>query len=276
MEATDFHLFLSTLPRLTPKNNATAMTTLLERWSDTTYTFLLPFGEKTIMPLDFTALIGIRFGGPRRDTTTAAFTDEEVDQYARSFLMFLFGASIFADIYLTIQLSFLTILVDINAMGSFTWGQATLCQLYRFMDCGCQGGVKAQKYQLLRIDAPTSASRYPFLYRWANSPSESEGLEGWSGCAPCSICATTLEGYGRAREADGGDPCGNILRGGAGSEMFSYVNYVATLPLRWIGLGGGAPTARAPRLAEHHRLEEMDGESAQIAEMWRTTYADKN
>ena len=39
------------------------MCTLVERWMDTTHTFHLPFGEMTITPLDFAAIIRLSFSG---------------------------------------------------------------------------------------------------------------------------------------------------------------------------------------------------------------------
>ncbi|EEF47951.1 conserved hypothetical protein [Ricinus communis] len=63
MEVTEFVTFLGTLSGFKPKNNATALTALLERWSDTTHTFVLHFREMTITPMHFTALTGTRFGG---------------------------------------------------------------------------------------------------------------------------------------------------------------------------------------------------------------------
>lgn len=41
------------------------MTTLIERWWDTTNTLHFPFGEATLTPLDFAAITGIRVGGDR-------------------------------------------------------------------------------------------------------------------------------------------------------------------------------------------------------------------
>ncbi|EEF45651.1 conserved hypothetical protein [Ricinus communis] len=53
------------------------------------------------------------------ETALSPFSDQEVDQYARSFLMYLVGTTLFADAELTIHLSFLTNLTDLNTVASF-------------------------------------------------------------------------------------------------------------------------------------------------------------
>ncbi|EEF41732.1 conserved hypothetical protein [Ricinus communis] len=105
VEVTDFHHFLGTLPGFNPRYNLTTPTVLLERWSNTSHTFLLPFRKITDIPLDFVALMGIQFGGvsllgsspfikdekklrygdlktywqPQRKTVMMLFTNKEVD-----------------------------------------------------------------------------------------------------------------------------------------------------------------------------------------------------
>ncbi|EEF42816.1 conserved hypothetical protein [Ricinus communis] len=59
LEVIGSHTFLGTLPGFKPRNNDTALTALLERWSNTTHTFLLPFDKRTITPLDFATLTGV-------------------------------------------------------------------------------------------------------------------------------------------------------------------------------------------------------------------------
>ncbi|EEF36051.1 conserved hypothetical protein [Ricinus communis] len=159
LEVIGFNTFLGTLTRFKPKNEVIAVTTLLERWSDTTHTFLLPFGEMTITSLDFIALTRVRFDGvpevivwQAEDPLVATLRDYTLPLLRR-------GES-------TIHLSFLMSLVDLNTVASFAFGPATLCQLYHFMDSCYRDGARVgsfayllliwvHEYHLLGIGAPT-------------------------------------------------------------------------------------------------------------------------
>ncbi|GMP46907.1 hypothetical protein CsSME_00014880 [Camellia sinensis var. sinensis] len=63
----------------------------------------------------------------------AQMTSEEVDQYARGFIMFLFGTTLFADRANTVPLCLLSALVDVRRIRRYDWGGAGLATLYGYM-----------------------------------------------------------------------------------------------------------------------------------------------
>ena len=66
-------------------------------------------------------------------------TPEEVAQYARGFLMFLFGTTLFADRGNTVGLYLLSALVDLSQVRRYDCGGASLATLYCYMSatsCG--------------------------------------------------------------------------------------------------------------------------------------------
>lgn len=58
---------------------------------------------------------------------------EEVDQYARGFIMFLFGTTLFADRANTVPLCLLSALVDVRQIRHYDWGGAARATLYGYM-----------------------------------------------------------------------------------------------------------------------------------------------
>ena len=63
----------------------------------------------------------------------AQMSPEEVDQYARGFIMFLFGTTLFADRANTVPLCLLSALVDVRQIRHYDWGGAGLATLYGYM-----------------------------------------------------------------------------------------------------------------------------------------------
>lgn len=63
----------------------------------------------------------------------AQMTPEEVDQYARGFIMFLLGTTLFADRANTVPLCLLSALVDVRRIHHYDWGGAGLATLYGYM-----------------------------------------------------------------------------------------------------------------------------------------------
>ncbi|GMP55001.1 hypothetical protein CsSME_00019961 [Camellia sinensis var. sinensis] len=63
----------------------------------------------------------------------AQMTPEEVDQYARGFIMFLLGTTLFADQANTMPLCLLSALVDVRRIRHYDWGGAGLATLYGYM-----------------------------------------------------------------------------------------------------------------------------------------------
>ncbi|GMP94248.1 hypothetical protein CsSME_00043772 [Camellia sinensis var. sinensis] len=66
-------------------------------------------------------------------------TPEETEQYARGFLMFLFGTTLFADRGNTIGLYLLSALVDLSQVSRYDWGGAGLATLYFYMSATSRG-----------------------------------------------------------------------------------------------------------------------------------------
>ncbi|KAF5933242.1 hypothetical protein HYC85_029413 [Camellia sinensis] len=123
---------------------------LAERWWDTTDSFhFSTAGDMTMTPYNFSMLTGIGVGGDPipfdvdMDEWTAAqeaqMTQEDVERYARSFLMFLFGTTIFADRANTVPLCLLSTLVDVRDILHYDWGGAALATLYGYMSSASRG-----------------------------------------------------------------------------------------------------------------------------------------
>ena len=60
-------------------------------------------------------------------------TDEGVEQYARGFLLFLFGTTLFSTRWNTVGLYFLSALVVLPLVRSYNWGAAGLSTLYGYL-----------------------------------------------------------------------------------------------------------------------------------------------
>lgn len=141
---------------------------LAERWHDTTNTFHLPLGEMTMTPSDLAALSGLRVGGEPIPFDNRIHTDQaaqqwylgfapsiesklvrytamrepalgepasamEADQKARCYLLFLFGACIYANKRNLVHLSYLPALRDLRSASRYDWGSACLASCYTFM-----------------------------------------------------------------------------------------------------------------------------------------------
>ena len=60
-------------------------------------------------------------------------TREEEEQYARGFIMFLLGTTLFTDRRNTVALYLLSALVDVTRIRRYDWGGAGLATLYGYM-----------------------------------------------------------------------------------------------------------------------------------------------
>ncbi|GMP23555.1 hypothetical protein CsSME_00001102 [Camellia sinensis var. sinensis] len=69
----------------------------------------------------------------------APMTQEAVERYARGFLMFLLGTTIFADRANTVLLCLLSALVDVRQILHYDWGGAALATLYGYMSSASRG-----------------------------------------------------------------------------------------------------------------------------------------
>ncbi|KAF5931800.1 hypothetical protein HYC85_027971 [Camellia sinensis] len=69
----------------------------------------------------------------------AQMSPEDEERYARGFLMFLFGTTIFADRANTVPLCLLSALVDVRDILHYDWGGAALATLYGYMSSASRG-----------------------------------------------------------------------------------------------------------------------------------------
>lgn len=63
IDATGFGGIARALPKRMPNLSHSAVSAMGERWSETTHTFHLPFGEVTITPSDVVAMTGLPWKG---------------------------------------------------------------------------------------------------------------------------------------------------------------------------------------------------------------------
>ncbi|KAL7165765.1 hypothetical protein ACSBR2_036605 [Camellia fascicularis] len=145
---------------------------LVERWWDTTSSFhFSSTGEMTLTPYDFLMLTGLRVGvgdlvpfdpdmtqwrdaqlqllGAIPDTTTRRIvryswfydhfsgtqpvTADEVAQYTRGFMTYLFGTTLYANRENTVRLYILRALVHLSGIVDYDWGDTSLATLYYYM-----------------------------------------------------------------------------------------------------------------------------------------------
>ncbi|KAI8571967.1 hypothetical protein RHMOL_Rhmol01G0162100 [Rhododendron molle] len=166
VDAAGFGEFIRTL---TPgRNDHAVVVALAERWRDTTNTFHLPPGEMTVMPTDFVVITGLRVGGepipfdsdihndraalewflrevPRIEEGMVwykQFTgylkkkvtmEQEEEQMARTYLMYLFGATLYPGRRSKVHLSYLPALKDLRTTSRFDWGGVALGAAYSFL-----------------------------------------------------------------------------------------------------------------------------------------------
>ncbi|KDP24010.1 hypothetical protein JCGZ_27038 [Jatropha curcas] len=105
-----FYHFLNTLPRVRGQTLPSSILALMGQWMDTTHTFHLAFGEMTMTPVNFTAIIGLLFGGQ---------------------------SVVFDDLMRTLDCASLP---DFEVTRQFNWGVAALSYLYYGTDL-CVGGA---------------------------------------------------------------------------------------------------------------------------------------
>ncbi|XP_058202936.1 protein MAIN-LIKE 1-like [Rhododendron vialii] len=185
VDAAGFGTFVQVLT--TPiRNNHALLTALVERWWDTTNTFHLPHGEMTIMPLDFAAITGLRVGDdpipfdmglanddvalqwflgfvPRVENGSIMYaslrrrwnhdpaSDEEAEQMAKAYLLYLFCASLFLNRHSRVHVSFLPALQHLQTIGCFDWGGSALAACHSFIGAASRGvSTAANSFGLTR------------------------------------------------------------------------------------------------------------------------------
>ncbi|KAI8563793.1 hypothetical protein RHMOL_Rhmol03G0136700 [Rhododendron molle] len=166
VDAAGFRDFIRTL---TPsRNDHVVLLVLAERWRDTTNTFHLPLGEMTVTPTDFVAITGLRVRGepmpfdsgiqndraalewflgeaPKIKEGMARYkqfigylkkkatTEQEEEQMAKAYLLYLFSATLYPGRRSKVHLSYLPALRDLRIASRFDWGEAALGGAYGFL-----------------------------------------------------------------------------------------------------------------------------------------------
>ncbi|KAI8547454.1 hypothetical protein RHMOL_Rhmol07G0197100 [Rhododendron molle] len=196
-----------------PKIDWSLMTSLVERWWDTTNTFHFPSaGEMTITPGDFSLLTGLRVGGiplrvdPRvweragalewflgkvpplhsrghidlawlskTFMKTDILTQVSVEQLVRAFLLYVLGQTLFANKDSSVHTQFLVLLQHLEAIREFDWGASALATLY-----GNPGACSRDK-------SPILGGHYRVLELWAfghRLPFPTDTRHGNANCIP--------------------------------------------------------------------------------------------
>ncbi|KAL7251301.1 hypothetical protein ACSBR1_013188 [Camellia fascicularis] len=123
----------------------------------------------TMTPYDFSMLTGIEVGGRPipYDTDMEQFrgrepvTLEETKHYARGFLMFLFGTTLFTDRANTIGFYLLSALVDLSQVRVYDWGDAGLATLYGYMNSTSRRSENRESWtSLLELGGPPVSGFY--------------------------------------------------------------------------------------------------------------------
>ncbi|XP_058217462.1 protein MAINTENANCE OF MERISTEMS-like [Rhododendron vialii] len=167
VDAAGFKPFILTLTAV--KSDHALLTALAERWWDSSNTFHFPIGEMIVTSLDFAALTGLRVGGEpipfdsgiHRDTEALGWflgqvpkggaetvhyeqfkrylqrrvsvSEQEVEQMARAYLLYLFGATLYLNKRATMHLSYLPALRNLHTASRYNWGGTTFGVCYGFM-----------------------------------------------------------------------------------------------------------------------------------------------
>ncbi|KAI8524807.1 hypothetical protein RHMOL_Rhmol13G0178500 [Rhododendron molle] len=154
---------------LTPsKNDHAVLVALAERWRDTTNTFHLPLEEMTVTPTNFATITGLRVEGepipfdsgiqndraalewflgdvPKIEEGMVRYkqftrylkrkvtTEQEEEQMARAYLLYLFGATLYPGRRSKLHLTYLPALRDLRTASCFDWGGAALGAAYGFL-----------------------------------------------------------------------------------------------------------------------------------------------
>ncbi|QHO59125.1 uncharacterized protein DS421_3g96500 [Arachis hypogaea] len=143
----------------------------IERWRSETHTFHLPWGVCTITLEDVAMQLGLPIDGEPISGTLRSWNnfhqrdiwqwcqellgDVPVGHYACCYILYLLGGMLLPDkANNTVHVQYLSLLVDFDAISTYSWGSACLCWLYRAM---------------LSFWAPEVATLYsfPLATRWA-------------------------------------------------------------------------------------------------------------
>ncbi|RYQ90281.1 hypothetical protein Ahy_B09g096457 isoform B [Arachis hypogaea] len=119
----------------------------VEQWHPETHTFHMPFGECTVTLQDMAYQFGLPIDGFPVSGCLSDFeqlfrvmptdaTEPTVQVYARGYIMMLLSMMLFGDKSgARVHLRWLPYVADLDELGKYSWGSATLCWLYR---CLCR------------------------------------------------------------------------------------------------------------------------------------------
>ncbi|KAI7985422.1 Protein MAINTENANCE OF MERISTEMS, partial [Camellia lanceoleosa] len=215
-----FGLFCTGISRYPTSRTLTGA--LVERWWDTTNSFhFSATGDMTMTPFDFVVLTGLDMEGwpipydedmgeweaawiyllgarPPVDRSSSRIrytwffshvrervpeTPEEVAQYTRGFLMFLFGTTLFSDRGNTIGLYLLSALVDLSQVSQYDWGGAGLATLYYYMSATSreQGNIVGGYWRAWEGQyRPRARETLPYLRQFFHTVWPTEFAGGWA------------------------------------------------------------------------------------------------
>ncbi|QHO52654.1 uncharacterized protein DS421_2g41000 [Arachis hypogaea] len=187
----------------------------VERWRPETHTFHLPWGECTITLEDVAMQFGLPIDGqpvsgevPPGHVGTTKYNiklkwlktrlqqmpldldDNGLMQYARCYILYLLGGVLLPDkANNTVHVRYLPLLAEYDAIGTYSWGSAVLCWLYRAMClatdysvegmAGCHMLLMSWIYYRLPFWAPnvTTPYSFPLATRWAGKKGQNDYAE---------------------------------------------------------------------------------------------------
>ncbi|KDP28032.1 hypothetical protein JCGZ_19794 [Jatropha curcas] len=222
--AADFGDYAAGLRRTQPRFPPAMRYALMERWNDCTHTFMFGFGEMMLTPVDYAAITDLRFAGPvapldaRYQIATlgaqlaerirtrlatwrelpvearpaaSAYTREERDQAARSFLFYIISSQLLCTSQNKGDQTVIVCLRDLGRVGSFNWTPLALAHLYHGLDVWTRGSGESN-WQFIRPleyriypggpsgDTPTDSRRIPrYLAHCHHTYASTEDPEYW-------------------------------------------------------------------------------------------------
>ncbi|KDP42644.1 hypothetical protein JCGZ_01701 [Jatropha curcas] len=145
--AAGFGDYAAGLHRTQPRFPPAMRYVLMERWNDCTHTFVFGFGEMTLTPVDYAAITGLRFPhwmlGSCRWRAAPAYTREERDQAARSFLFYIISSQLLCTSQNKGDPAVLACLRDLSQVRSFDWATLALAHLYHSLDVWTRGSSES-------------------------------------------------------------------------------------------------------------------------------------
>ncbi|KDP39778.1 hypothetical protein JCGZ_04937 [Jatropha curcas] len=201
--AAGFGDYAAGLCRTQPRFPPTMRYALMELWNDYTHSFIFGFGEMTLTPADFTTITGLGFNGkavPLDSRYTAkryvsykvvykfwaerirtrlaawrelpvdarpaapAYTREERDQAARSFIFYIISSQLLCTSQNKGDPAVLACLRDLSLISTYDWASLALAHLYQGLDVWIRGRGESN-WQFLRPLEHMSIGSIPMVRR---------------------------------------------------------------------------------------------------------------